>query len=60
MDRELVQEITWYWWKVGFLCTIGANNSTIALITNKMFLDQHFFNENGDGLIERLKGDKFY
>jgi hypothetical protein len=44
----------------GISCTIGANNSTIALITNKMFLAQHFFNENGDGLIERLKGDKFY
>jgi hypothetical protein len=44
----------------GISCTIGANNSTIALITNKMFLAQHFFNENDDGLIELSKGDKFY
>jgi hypothetical protein len=43
----------------GVSYTISAKNSAIALITNKMFLAQHFFNKDGDGLIERLKGDKF-
>jgi hypothetical protein len=32
---------------------------TIALVVNKAFLYHHLFNENGEGPIQLLKGEKF-
>jgi len=32
--------------------------STISLDASKPFLSKHLFNEDGDGLVEPLKGDK--
>jgi len=38
----------------------NAKNFVIDLAISKMYLVQHRFNEDGDGLVEHLKGDKFH
>jgi hypothetical protein len=40
--------------------TPNAKNFVIDLAISKMYLVQHLFNEDGDGLVEHLKGDKFH
>jgi hypothetical protein len=40
------------------LCTPIATSSVISLVVNKTFLFDHLFNEDGQGTIELLKGDK--
>jgi hypothetical protein len=40
--------------------TPNAKNFVIVLAISKMYLVQHLFNEDGGGLVEHLKGDKFH
>jgi hypothetical protein len=40
------------------LCTPNATSSIISLVVNKTFLSDHLFNEDGQVIIELLKGDK--
>ncbi len=40
------------------LCTPYAMSSAISLVANKTFLSHHLFNEDGQGIVELLKGDK--
>jgi hypothetical protein len=39
-------------------CTLDAKISAIALNANKTFLAHHLFNENGEGPLEILQGEK--
>jgi hypothetical protein len=39
-------------------CTLGAVVLAIALVASKTFLLEHLLNEDGQGLVEVLKGDK--
>jgi hypothetical protein len=39
-------------------CTPTATFFTIALFMSKTFLSRHLFNEDGQGLVELLKGKK--
>jgi hypothetical protein len=40
------------------LCTPNATSSTISLVMIKTFLFCHIFNEDGEVLVELLKGEK--
>jgi hypothetical protein len=59
MDRGSLQEIKALAQGEVFH-TPNAKNFVIALATSKMYFVQHLFNEDGDGLVEHLKGDKFH
>jgi hypothetical protein len=41
-------------------CTLGATASAITLATSKTFLLEHLPKEDGQGLVEVLKGDKLW
>jgi hypothetical protein len=41
------------------LCMLNAMSSTMTLIVSKMFLFCHLFDENGQGIVELLKRDRF-
>jgi hypothetical protein len=41
------------------LCMPNATSSTMTLLMSKTFLFRHLFNENGQSIVELLKGDKF-
>jgi hypothetical protein len=40
------------------LCTHDVTSSTISLVVSKIFLSHHLFNEDGQGVVELLKGHK--
>ncbi len=39
-------------------CTLGAIMSAISLVVGKTFISKNLLNEDGQGLVEILKGDK--
>jgi hypothetical protein len=40
--------------------TPRATTSTIALVVNNLFFSKHLLNEDGEGLVEVLKGNKLH
>jgi hypothetical protein len=48
--KALVKEEVFY--------TLVVTMSAIVLVINKIFLSKHLLNEDGEGLVEVLKGDK--
>jgi hypothetical protein len=50
--KSLVKEETF--------CTLGAIMLAIALVVGRTFISEHLLNEDGQGLVEILKGDKLH
>ncbi len=40
------------------LCMPNVRSSVISLVVSKTFLFHHLFNEDGQGIVKLLKGDK--